>query len=428
MSNKVEITGGDKMDEEIMADFSQRFNEMRLRSHLVDCTFKVNGGDKLYNCHKLILAAASPVFEAMFYGALAEKQTVKIADIRPCVFERMLDFIYVGTVDFDAIANIEETLELYYCAQKYMIDSLHKQCVNYFGNNIKPNNVLKILDIAYSMNLEDIIFSCLCVLKHFLSSGMSLSNIILESSHHLSKSCVDLILEDNYEVKDNIICMIRAWCITECEQNRLEMCSDSLKTVLQDIELPDKLKDTIVDCSFTSFQPITTGDKYSWTPIQRIHYKAVRPLIIGDEMSFEASLTCNRFIVLKSLSSNTRLTPQLLTLDLQRRDTYTENVTVEICSKFNNKVETIYQEQHLICDVPFNTSMEVKLEHQIVLFPDIAYLVRIKWGPESLGYEYPRSILSSYGKSKNFRVNFSENIYLETDGSILNGIVCDLYK
>lgn len=423
MNNKADVNA-DKMDEEA-PDFGQRFNEMRHRNHLVDCSFRVD--DKIYNCHKLILSAASPVFEAMFYGSLAEKQTVKIADIRPIVFERMLDFIYVGTVDFDHILHIEEILELYYCAQKYMIDSLHKQCVNYFGKSIKPNNVLKILDIAYTMNLEDIIYSCLCVLKHFLTSGMSLSNIILESSHHLSKSCVDLILEDNYEVKDNIICMIRAWCITECEQNRLEVNSDSLKTILQDIELPDKLKDTIIDCSFTSFQPVTNEHKYHWTPIQRIHYKAVRPLIIGDSMAFEASITCNRFIVLKSLSVNSRLTPQLLPMD-KRRDTYTENIAVEICSKFNGRIESIYQEQHLICDVPFNNSLDLKLENQIVLFPDIAYLVRLKWGPDSLGYEYPRSIFSSYGKSKQFRVNFSENIYVETEGSILHGIVCDLYK
>ncbi|XP_058457252.1 uncharacterized protein LOC131434516 [Malaya genurostris] len=408
-----------------LPDFSQRFNEMRHRNHLVDCSFKVE--DKIYHAHKLILSAASPVFEAMFYGSLAEKQTVKIADIRPCVFESLLDFVYVGLINLEKAFQIEEILELYYCAQKYMIESLHKQCVNFFGKNIKPNNVLKILDIAYNMNLEDIIFSCLCVLKHFLASGMSLSNIILESSHHMSKSCVDLILEDNYEVKDNMICMIRAWCIAECEQNRLEMCSDSLKAVLQGIELPDKLKDTIVDCSFTSFQPVTSGEKNNWTPIQRIHYKAVRPLIIGDEMSFEASITCNRFIVLKSLCINSRLTPQLKQNEVWR-DTYTENISVEICSKFNNKIEPIYKKQLFICDVAFNNNLEINLDNQIVLFPDIAYMVRLKWGPDSLGYEYPRSILSSFGKSKQFRVNFSENIYLETDGSILTGIVCDLYQ
>uniref|UniRef100_A0A182QR42 BTB domain-containing protein n=1 Tax=Anopheles farauti TaxID=69004 RepID=A0A182QR42_9DIPT len=128
-------------------DFGQRFNELRKKKHLVDCSFRVN--DDVYHCHKLILSAASPVFETMFYGALAEKQMVKIADIKPNVFERMLEYIYVGAIDFDGVQNIEELLELYYCAEKYMIDSLHEKCVNYFGKNIKPNNVLKILDIAY---------------------------------------------------------------------------------------------------------------------------------------------------------------------------------------------------------------------------------------------------------------------------------------
>uniref|UniRef100_A0A182LVP1 BTB domain-containing protein n=1 Tax=Anopheles culicifacies TaxID=139723 RepID=A0A182LVP1_9DIPT len=412
------------MAKEQPADFGQRFNELRKKKCLVDCSFRV--GDDVYHCHKLILSAASPVFETMFYGALAEKQTVKIADIQPRVFERMLDYIYVGSIDFDGIQNIEELLELYYCAEKYMIDSLHEKCVTYFGKNIKPNNVLKILDIAYRMNLDDIIYSCMCVLKHFFSSGMSLSNIILERNHHLSKNCVDLILEDNFEVKDNIICMIRAWCITECEQNRLEINRDSMKTVLQDIELPDTLKDTIVGCSFTNFTPIV-GDKSGWIPVQRIHYKAVRPLIIGDEMDFEANISTNRFIVIKSLNINSRLLPQLKVSDV-RQETYTEKLTVEISAKYSNDRQKIYQKEHLICDVAFNDSLQVSLTEQIVFFPDVMYIVRLKWDANSLGYEYPRSILSAYGKCKQLLVNFSENIYLQNSGSILNGIVCDLYK
>ncbi|XP_052903147.1 uncharacterized protein LOC128310526 [Anopheles moucheti] len=422
MSSKV--ASAPTMAKELPTDFGQRFNELRKKKHLVDCSFRV--GEDVYHCHKLILSAASPVFETMFYGALAEKQTVKIADIKSRVFERMLEYIYVGSIDFDGIQNIEELLELYYCAEKYMIDSLHEKCVSYFGKNINPNNVLKILDIAYRMNLDDIIYSCMCVLKHFFSSGMSLSNIILERNHHLSKNCVDLILEDNFEVKDNIICMIRAWCITECEQNRLKINRDSMKTVLQDIELPDTLKDTIAGCSFTKFTPIV-GDKSGWIPVQRIHYKAVRPLIIGDEMDFEANITTNRFIVIKSLNINSRLLPQLKVFDV-RQETYTEKLTVEISAKYSNDRQKIYQKEHLIYGVAFNDSLQVSLTEQIVFFPDVTYIVRLKWDANSLGYEYPRSILATYGKCKQLLVNFSENIYLQSSGSILNGIICDLYK
>ncbi|XP_035793052.1 uncharacterized protein LOC118467104 [Anopheles albimanus] len=418
------ISPSDASYEEQESDYGQRFNELRKNNHLVDCSFRVD--DTIFHCHKLILSAASPVFETMFYGALAEKQMVNIADIKPSVFELMLEYIYAGAIDFGNMQNIEEVLELYYCAEKYMINSLHKRCVNYFGKNIKPNNVLKILDIAYRMNLDDIIYSCMCVLRHFLSSGMSLSNIILESNHHLSKDCVDLILEDNYEVKDNIICLVRAWCITECEQNRLEISRDSIKTVLQDIELPDSLKDTIVGCSYTNFKPIA-GDKCGWIPIQRIHYKAVRPLIVGDEMEYEASISSNRFIVLKSLCMNSRLLPQLNVFDV-RQETYTEKLAVEISTKCSNNRQTIYQKEHVICDVAFNGSLQVSLSELIVLFPDVIYLVRLKWDASSLGYEYPRSILSAYGKCKQLLVNFNENVYLQTSGSILNGIVCDLYK
>lgn len=43
--------------------------------------------------HKFILATASPVFYAMFYGPLAEKKEIEIIDIEPCIFHAMLKFV-----------------------------------------------------------------------------------------------------------------------------------------------------------------------------------------------------------------------------------------------------------------------------------------------------------------------------------------------
>lgn len=40
--------------------------------------------------HKLFLAMSSPVFHAMFYGEMAEKESVEIKDIEPDAFKGML--------------------------------------------------------------------------------------------------------------------------------------------------------------------------------------------------------------------------------------------------------------------------------------------------------------------------------------------------
>ena len=61
-----------------------------------DCTFIVGilPTVRVFRCHKMFLAMASPVFEAMFYGGLAESSgntnEIKILDVQPDAFYVML--------------------------------------------------------------------------------------------------------------------------------------------------------------------------------------------------------------------------------------------------------------------------------------------------------------------------------------------------
>lgn len=56
-----------------------------------DCNFLV--GQQMLACHKLILAMASPVFEAMFYGSLANsgEEPIPILDVQPDAFKALLE-------------------------------------------------------------------------------------------------------------------------------------------------------------------------------------------------------------------------------------------------------------------------------------------------------------------------------------------------
>lgn len=58
-----------------------------------DCTFVVGVEPHqiTFRAHKLILASASPVFEAMFFGGMAEKDApIKILDVQPSAFKLLL--------------------------------------------------------------------------------------------------------------------------------------------------------------------------------------------------------------------------------------------------------------------------------------------------------------------------------------------------
>lgn len=63
---------------------------------LTDCEFVVRSEllpdvpEQRFRCHKLFLAMRSEVFNALFYGELAEQGTVAIVDVHPDGFETML--------------------------------------------------------------------------------------------------------------------------------------------------------------------------------------------------------------------------------------------------------------------------------------------------------------------------------------------------
>jgi hypothetical protein len=70
----------------------------------------------------MFLAMASPVFEAMFYGGLAETaREIKILDVQPDAFSALLDYIYTDTVQLN---SFELVCDICYAAKKYMLPDL----------------------------------------------------------------------------------------------------------------------------------------------------------------------------------------------------------------------------------------------------------------------------------------------------------------
>ena len=92
--------------------------------------------------HKFILAIGSPVFEAMFYGELAEtKETIELPD---CDNESLLElfrYLYSDEVNLSG-SNVMGVL---YLAKKYMVPSLTDKCKEYLKEKLDPSNVFIIL-------------------------------------------------------------------------------------------------------------------------------------------------------------------------------------------------------------------------------------------------------------------------------------------
>lgn len=80
---------------------------------------------RIFNAHRWILSARSPVFSAMFSNDMLEANTgcVDISDIPPNIFEKLLFFIYNGR-----LLESADDLLLLKAADKYQIETLVAIC------------------------------------------------------------------------------------------------------------------------------------------------------------------------------------------------------------------------------------------------------------------------------------------------------------
>ncbi|UJR09215.1 hypothetical protein I4U23_013463 [Adineta vaga] len=108
----------------------------------------------IFHAHKLILAARSPVFAAMFSNRTLENttNTIDINDLHPNTIQSMLEYIYTGKV-----TDIKKsTVELYRCADKYQLEDLRLQAEMALMNSLSIDTSAEILLLADQHHSEDL--------------------------------------------------------------------------------------------------------------------------------------------------------------------------------------------------------------------------------------------------------------------------------
>lgn len=92
--------------------------------------------------HRSILAAESPVFEAMFQGPLATTDgTIEIQDVDPRAFDYFLKFLYGRECH---LQNVSTTLNVLYTAHRYLLSSLVEHCVRYLDQALSVDTALTV--------------------------------------------------------------------------------------------------------------------------------------------------------------------------------------------------------------------------------------------------------------------------------------------
>jgi len=134
---------------ELAQDFSSLFNS----KHQSDVTVKC--GDKLFDCHQIILASRSQVFKKMFESNMNEQVTgsVEIKEIDHKVFEDVLKYIYSGEAP-----KIDDHLEeLLAAADLYQLEKLKELCEVKLCSKLDVSNCIDLLllgDLHHASTLK----------------------------------------------------------------------------------------------------------------------------------------------------------------------------------------------------------------------------------------------------------------------------------
>jgi len=128
-----------------LQSLSRTFSAYLKNESLSDVKLKCEG--RIFFAHKLILAASSKVFAAMFSNKMAETEegVVDITDVDPDVLQLLLQYMYLG----ERPDLFEDTARrLYEAADKYAVYDLRLQCSDWMVEYQTKGNCLDLLVLA----------------------------------------------------------------------------------------------------------------------------------------------------------------------------------------------------------------------------------------------------------------------------------------
>ena len=184
---------------------------------------------KYFYAHKYVLATSSPVFYAMFYGDLAEKNSViHLEDADEESFEEFLRFLYTD----ECTLTPEVAVRVMYLAKKYIVPCLEeKSCFSILQNGLNPENVFTILDQVVQFDEEELQKKCwevICSQTHEAVTSDNFNNVSKQTVNNLLK-------QDTLNIKEvELFNAVLKWSEHECSRNGLEATDENNRAILDE--------------------------------------------------------------------------------------------------------------------------------------------------------------------------------------------------
>ncbi len=141
-----------------------------LREEDVLCDVQLDVEGRQISAHKVVLAAASPYFKAMFSGNFKET-TLGVVHMKEVSFiglTNVIECIYTTTID----TNMEKIEDIFPAAHLLQMNDIVDECIELMGKNISKSNCFKFLEMAEKFNIEGLQESINeFILKNFVAAS-----------------------------------------------------------------------------------------------------------------------------------------------------------------------------------------------------------------------------------------------------------------
>ncbi|XP_044732399.1 BTB/POZ domain-containing protein 2-like isoform X2 [Chrysoperla carnea] len=202
----------------------ERFGFLFNNERLADFHFIV-GPNKEHRIpvHKLVLAAASDVLEALFFGALAiESNEIEIPDVEPQAFLAFLEFIYSEEAKIDH----ETVMATIYVANKYNVPALKKYCVKFLKDNLDCENAVLLLKQATFFDEPELAESCSDFIDKNTINILAVENLDLDT-------LITVLERDTLQISESkLYAAVLQWTEAECARQQLPLTPDNQRLVL----------------------------------------------------------------------------------------------------------------------------------------------------------------------------------------------------
>ena len=176
--------------------------------------------------HKFVLSISSPVFEAMFYGELAEtRDSIELPD---CEYESLLElfrYMYSDEVNLSG----RNVMGVLYLAKKYMVPSLAEKCTEYLQENLDPSNVFSILPSSQKYEEKDLVDRCWKVIDKQTGEAVKSDGFAT-----IERSLLEAVVtRDTLRIEEiELFKAVDLWATKECDRQGLEADGKTKRRIL----------------------------------------------------------------------------------------------------------------------------------------------------------------------------------------------------